>query len=113
MNTFQPALPLRRHWTAAAALTGYGLAMLVSGNLGWQHIGLAAMIFGKWTPFGAFGASLIFGFADSLQTKLQVLNVPIPSEFLLMAPYLVTIIAVAGVIGRAIPPAADGKAYEK
>jgi ABC-type uncharacterized transport system permease subunit len=77
------------------------------------YIGLAAMIFGKWTPFGAFGASLIFGFADSLQTKLQILNVPIPSEFLLMAPYLATIIAVAGVIGRAIPPAADGQPYEK
>jgi simple sugar transport system permease protein len=77
------------------------------------YIGLAAMIFGKWTPFGAFGASLIFGFADSLQTKLQILDVPIPSEFLLMAPYLATIIAVAGVIGRAIPPAADGQPYEK
>ena len=59
---------------------------------GLGFIGLAAMIFGKWTPFGAFGASLIFGFADSLQTKLQLLRVPIPSEFLLMAPYLVTII---------------------
>jgi simple sugar transport system permease protein len=76
-------------------------------------IGLAAMIFGKWTPFGAFGSSLIFGFMDSLQTKLQILNVPIPSEFLLMAPYLATIIVVAGVIGRAIPPAADGQPYEK
>jgi simple sugar transport system permease protein len=76
-------------------------------------IGLAAMIVGKWTPFGAFGASLIFGFMDSLQTKLQILNVPIPSEFLLMAPYLATIIAVAGVIGRATPPAADGQPYEK
>ncbi|MBN1221165.1 MAG: ABC transporter permease [Anaerolineae bacterium] len=77
------------------------------------YIGLAAMIFGKWTPFGTFGASLIFGFSDSLQTKLQILNVPIPSEFLLMAPYLATIIAVAGVIGRAVPPAADGQPYEK
>ncbi len=76
-------------------------------------IGLAAMIFGKWTPFGAFGSSLIFGFADSLQTKLQILQVPIPSEFLLMAPYLVTMVVLAGVIGRAIPPAADGQPYEK
>ncbi len=76
-------------------------------------IGLAAMIFGKWTPFGSFGSSLIFGFADSLQTKLQILQVPIPSEFLLMAPYLVTMIVLAGVIGRAIPPAADGQPYEK
>jgi simple sugar transport system permease protein len=76
-------------------------------------IGLAAMIFGKWTPFGAFGASLIFGFAESLQGKLAILKVPIPSQFLLMAPYLATMIALAGLIGRAIPPAADGQPYEK
>jgi ABC-type uncharacterized transport system permease subunit len=76
-------------------------------------IGLAAMIFGKWTPFGAFASSLIFGFADSLQIKLQILRVPIPSEFLLMAPYIVTMIVLAGVVGRAIPPAADGQPYEK
>ena len=76
-------------------------------------IGLAAMIFGKWNPFGAFASSLIFGFADSLQIKLQILRVPIPSEFLLMAPYVVTMIVLAGVVGRAIPPAADGQPYEK
>lgn len=79
-------------------------------------IGLAAMIFGKWTPLGAFGASLIFGFADALQVKLQGLGiqqVPIPSEFLLMAPYIVTMVVLAGVIGQSIPPAADGQPYEK
>ena len=76
-------------------------------------ISLAAMIFGKWTPFGAFGASLIFGFADSLQGKLAILRVPIPSQFLLMAPYIATMIALAGLIGRATPPAADGQPYEK
>jgi simple sugar transport system permease protein len=76
-------------------------------------IGLAAMIFGKWNPFGAFTSSLIFGFADSLQVKLQILRVPIPSEFLLMAPYIVTMIILTGVVGRAIPPAADGQPYEK
>ncbi|MDM8530433.1 ABC transporter permease [Anaerolineales bacterium HSG25] len=78
-------------------------------------IGLAAMIFGKWTALGAFGASLIFGFADALQQKLQIFSsqVPIPSEFLLMGPYIITIIILAGVIGRAIPPAADGIPYEK
>ena len=76
-------------------------------------ISLAAMIFGKWTPFGAFGASLIFGFADSLQGRLAILRVPIPSQFLLMAPYLATMIALAGLVGRAVPPAADGQPYEK
>src|SRR5512134_3719530 len=75
-------------------------------------IGLAAMIFGKWNPIGAFASSLIFGFADSLQVKLQILRVPIPSEFLLMAPYIVTMIILTGVVGRAVPPAADGQPYE-
>jgi simple sugar transport system permease protein len=76
-------------------------------------IGLAAMIFGKWNPVGAYMSSLIFGFADSLQVKLQILGVPIPSEFLLMAPYIVTMIVLTGVVGRAMPPAADGQPYEK
>ncbi|MBN1453318.1 MAG: ABC transporter permease [Anaerolineales bacterium] len=76
-------------------------------------IGLAAMIFGKWNPIGAYSSSMIFGFADSLQVKLQILRTPIPSEFLLMAPYIVTMIVLTGVVGRAIPPAADGQAYEK
>jgi general nucleoside transport system permease protein len=76
-------------------------------------IGLAAMIFGNWNPVGALGSSLIFGFADSLQVKMQILKTPIPSEFLQMAPYIVTIIVLAGVVGRVHPPAADGSAYEK
>jgi ABC-type uncharacterized transport system permease subunit len=76
-------------------------------------IGLAAMIFGNWNPIGAFASSLLFGFADSLQIKLQILRTPIPSEFLLMAPYIVTMIVLAGVVGRARPPAADGEPYEK
>lgn len=76
-------------------------------------IGLAAMIFGNWGSIGAFTSSLIFGFADSLQVKLQILRVPIPSEFLLMAPYIVTMIVLTGVVGRAVPPAADGQPYEK
>jgi general nucleoside transport system permease protein len=76
-------------------------------------IALAAMIFGRWSPIGAFGAALVFGFADSLQTRLAILQVGIPSEFLLMAPYLATILVVAGFMGRARPPAADGKPYIK
>ena len=58
-------------------------------------------------------ASLLFGFADALQTKLQILFIPIPSEFLLMAPYLVTMVVLSGLVGRAVPPAADGDPYER
>ncbi len=76
-------------------------------------IGLAAMIFGKWSPIGAYGSSLIFGFADSLQVKMQILQTPVPTEFLQMAPYIVTMVILAGLVGRAFPPAADGAAYEK
>lgn len=76
-------------------------------------IGLAAMIFGNWNPIGAFTSSLIFGFADSLQVKMQILSVPIPSSILAMAPYIVTMIVLTGVVGRAVPPAADGQPYEK
>lgn len=76
-------------------------------------IGLAAMIFGRWNPLGAVAAALIFGFADSLQVKLNILQVGIPSEFLAMAPYLVTILIVAGAAARVRPPAADGKPYLK
>ena len=76
-------------------------------------IGLAAMIFGNWMPFGAFGAGLLFGFANSLSSRLAILGLPIPPEFLGMAPYIVTMIILAGVIGRGQAPAAEGVAYEK
>jgi simple sugar transport system permease protein len=76
-------------------------------------IALAAMIFGHWSPLGAFAAALLFGFADALQSILAVLSVPIPSQFLLMAPYIATILAVAGLVGRVRPPAADGQPYVK
>jgi simple sugar transport system permease protein len=86
---------------------------LMTGGRGF--IALAAMIFGNWTPTGAFASSLIFGFADALQVKLQILinQVSIPSEFLLMLPYIVTMVVLAGVVGQATPPAADGEPYEK
>ena len=84
---------------------------MMTGGKGF--IALAAMIFGKWTPFGAFGGALLFGFSDALQIKLQISNVPVPYQFLGMLPYMVTIIVLAGVIGRAVPPAADGEPYEK
>ena len=76
-------------------------------------IGLAAMIFGNWTPVGSFGAGMLFGFADALASKIAILGVRIPSQFLLMAPYVVTMIVLAGVVGRGQMPAADGQPYEK
>lgn len=76
-------------------------------------IGLAAMIFGNWTPFGSFGASLLFGFADAMSSKLAILGIAIPSQFLLMTPYIATMVVLAGVVGRGQMPAADGVAYEK
>jgi len=76
-------------------------------------VALAALIFGKWTAVGGMAAGLLFGFADALQAKMQILKVGIPPEFLQMTPYILTVIVLAGVIGRAIAPAADGVPYEK
>jgi general nucleoside transport system permease protein len=76
-------------------------------------IALVAVIFGGWNPIGAFLAALVFGFADSLQTVLGIMNVNIPTEFLLMVPYLATIFVVAGVVGRTRGPAADGQPFFK
>ena len=75
-------------------------------------IALAALIFGKWRPFGAFGACLLFGFASALAPQFQ--NVQSWSQYQVLfeaLPYVLTLIAVAGLIGRSIPPAADGKPY--
>ena len=108
--------------TMAGMVAGFGGAWFTLGTVGRfdegmtggrGFIGLAAMIFGRWHPVGALMAALVFGFADSLQQKLAILQTPIPSEFLAMAPYVATIVLVAGLIGRARPPAADGKPYIK
>jgi ABC-type uncharacterized transport system permease subunit len=84
---------------------------LMTGGRGF--IGLAAMIFGNWNPLGGFGAGMLFGFSDALASKLSILGSAIPSEFLLMAPYIATMIVLAGVVGRTMAPAADGTAYTK
>lgn len=108
--------------TLGGMVAGFGGAWFTLGSVGRfdenmtggrGFIGLAAMIFGRWHPVGALSAALVFGFADSLQQKLALLRTPIPSEFLAMAPYIATIIVVAGLVGRAKPPAADGQPYIK
>lgn len=76
-------------------------------------IALAAVIFGKWDPIKATLAALLFGFATNLQSVLSVIGSPVPSQFMLMLPYIVTIFAVAGLVGRSRPPAADGEPYIK
>ncbi len=103
----------------AAGLAGSFLSLGSVGSFqqnmtaGRGFIALAAMILGRWNPMGALGAALLFGFAESLQSKLAIIGTPIPSEFLLMAPYIVTLFFVAGFGGRARPPAADGVPYEQ
>lgn len=76
-------------------------------------IALAALIFGRWSPLGALAAALVFGFADQIQLVLTSIGTTIPSQFMLMAPYLATIFAVAGLVGRVRAPKADGKPYVK
>jgi simple sugar transport system permease protein len=76
-------------------------------------IALAAMIFGKWTPFGAFAGALLFGFSDMLGDRFQVIGVPVPYQFLQMVPYVLTMVVVAGLVGRAVAPKAIGTAYKK
>ena len=111
-----------RNVLIAGAVAGLGGAFFTLGAVGAfgremtagkGFIALAAMIFGRYSPVGAVFAALLFGFADNLQSVLTIVGSPIPSEFMLMAPYLVTIFAVAGLVGRVRVPAADGKPYIK
>jgi len=85
--------------------------MLMTNGKGF--IGLAAMIFGKWNPLGALGAAVMFGLPEALQINLAMSFPDIPYQFMSMIPYILTIIVLTGVVGRAIAPAADGKPYEK
>lgn len=116
---------IRTRWLAVllgAAMAGFAGSYFTLGSVGRfdevmtagrGFIALAAMVFGNWMPFGAFGASLLFGFFDSLASRLAILGIRIPSQFLLMLPYVITIVVLAGVVGRSTPPAADGEPYEK
>jgi simple sugar transport system permease protein len=116
---------IRTRWMAvllSGAMAGFAGAYFTLGSVprfdegltaGRGFIGVAAMIFGNWNPIGSFGAGLLFGFADSLQTKLAILSLNIPSEFLLMVPYVATMVVLAGIIGKGHMPAADGVPYEK
>lgn len=105
-----------------AAVAGLGGAFFTLGSVGAfgremtagnGFIALAAVIFGRWTPLGSLGAALLFGFAYNLQNVLSIIGSPIPSQFLLMAPYLVTLFAVVGLVGKVRAPAADGIPFRK
>jgi simple sugar transport system permease protein len=111
-----------RNVILGGVIAGIGGASFTIGSVGefssemtagLGYVALAAMIFGRWRPFGALGASLLFGFSVSLQSFLAVLNVGIPSPFLAMAPYVITIAVVSGLVGRVRPPAADGAPYRR
>ncbi|WP_291047979.1 ABC transporter permease [Herbiconiux sp.] len=113
---------LTRFWNVslAGAIAGLGGAYFTLGSVGsFQkemtagagYIALAAVIFGRWDPIRATLAALLFGFATNMQYVLGVIGSPVPSEFLLMLPYVVTIFAVAGLVGRVRGPAAAGKPY--
>ncbi|WP_436326105.1 ABC transporter permease [Brevibacterium sp. FAM 27836] len=92
---------------------GSGLAFGKEMSAGQGYIALAAMILGKWNPKGALFAALLFGFSKSLGNTLQSIGTPVANELLLMLPYIVTVFAVAGFVGRVRPPAAEGVPYVK
>ncbi|WP_131105357.1 ABC transporter permease [Ornithinimicrobium sufpigmenti] len=92
---------------------GSGLAFGREMSAGNGFIALAAMILGKWSPWGAVAAALLFGFSKNLGNMMSSIGSTIPSELLLMLPYVITILAVAGFVGRVRPPAAEGIPYTK
>jgi ABC-type uncharacterized transport system permease subunit len=111
-----------RNVIVVGVLAGIGGAYLTIGSVGafgedmssgFGYIALAAMIFGRYNPFGAISASLLFGFCFSLAQIMGTLNTPIQSNLLNMVPYLVTIVVLAGVVGRVRGPKAEGVPYVK
>lgn len=111
-----------RNVIMGGAIAGIGGAWFTVGSVGQftagmssglGYVALAVMIFGRWRPFGAMSAALLFGFSTALPSFLEVLNVDIPTPFLSAAPYLITIAVVAGLVGRVRAPAADGVPYSR
>jgi ABC-type uncharacterized transport system permease subunit len=102
-----------------AGIGGSALSLASAGSFQMQmsagkgFIALAAVIFGAWNPVYAFGAALVFGFADSAQALLSILGVDVPPQLLNSVPYIVTIIVVAGVVGRVRGPAAVAQPYDQ
>lgn len=115
----------RMRWTNVfiagliAGLGGAWFSLEVTGTFtegmtrGSGFIALAAMIFGNWSPFGAFAGALLFGFSESLGLRFQILDVPVPYQFLQMVPYVITLVVLAGLVGRAYAPKALGLPYQK
>ncbi|TVY08684.1 ABC transporter permease [Paenibacillus cremeus] len=105
---------------ALAGLGGATITLTTTSNFshntisGQGFIALAAMIFGKWNPAGALGAAIFFGFAQALKNFIQLFDFSknIPMEFLYMLPYILTILVLAGAVGRAYPPASLGEPYD-
>jgi general nucleoside transport system permease protein len=103
-------------------VAGIGGAYLTIGSVGsfipdissgFGYIALAALIFGRWTPLGALSAALLFGFCEEMALVLPTVNPVLPAPIMNMAPYVATIIAVAGLVGKVRPPKADGQPYVK
>jgi simple sugar transport system permease protein len=102
-----------------AGLAGAWFSLETTGSFddnmtnGKGFIALAANIFGKWTPFGAAGGGILFGFSEALGDRFQILDVPVPYQFIQMTPYIITIVVLAGLVGRSVAPKALGLPYEK
>jgi ABC-type uncharacterized transport system permease subunit len=115
----------RTRWSAVlagglfAGLGGAFFTLAATGSfskeftVGNGFIALAALIMGRWHPVYATLMALFFGFVTQMASQLQTLSTPMPSQFLLILPYVATIVAVAGLVGRVRPPAADGIPFEK
>lgn len=110
-----------RNVLMGGAMAGLGGAFFTLGSVGafgeemtagQGFIALAALIFGRWSPIGALVAALLFGVAGNLASVLSIIGSPIPGPLLLMAPYLATLFAVAGLVGKVRAPAADGVPYK-